>query len=47
MELGIVLATASAIMRSRMLVYIAVGLGLAGGHVLALLGYLAPELGAI
>ena len=46
MELGIVLATASAIMRSRMLILMAMGFGLAGG-ILAILGYFAPEYGAL
>jgi hypothetical protein len=46
MELGIVLTTASAIMRSRLLIVIAVGLGLMGS-VLAVLGLVAPELGAL
>ena len=44
-QLGIVLATASAIMRSRALVIIAAGLGVAG-IVLSILGYAAPEYGA-
>ena len=44
-QLGIVLATASAIMRSRVLVVIAAGLGVAG-IVLSILGYVAPEYGA-
>ena len=46
MELGIVLATASAITRSRLLIYMALGFGLAG-IVLSSLGYLAPEYAAI
>ncbi len=46
MELGIVLATASAIIGSRALVYIALGLGVAGIG-FALLGYYKPEWGAI
>ena len=45
MELGIVLSTASAITKSRMLIFMALGLGIAGG-VLALLGYFKPEWGA-
>ncbi len=44
-QLGIVLATASAIMRSRVLVAIAAGLGVAG-VALSILGYVAPEYGA-
>ena len=44
-QLGIVLATASAIMRSRVLVVIAGGLGIAG-IVFAVLGYVAPAWGA-
>jgi len=46
MELGIVLATASAIIRSRMLIYLALGFGI-GGAVFSLLGYFKPEWGAI
>ena len=46
MELGIVLATASAIIGSRLLIGMAVGLGLAGGA-FALLGLLAPAWGAL
>lgn len=45
LELGIVLATASAILGSRMLIAIALAIGSAGG-VFALLGLFAPELGA-
>jgi hypothetical protein len=45
MELGIVLATASAIIRSRLLIYMALGFGV-GGAILSTLGYLAPEYGA-
>lgn len=45
MELGIVLTTASAITKSKMLIYAALCLGLAGG-VLGILGYVAPEWGA-
>ena len=45
-ELGIVLATASAITRSKPLLYVALGLGVAG-IAFSLLGYFAPELGAI
>lgn len=44
-QLGIVLATASAIMRSRMLFWVGGALGVAG-VVLSVLGYLAPEWGA-
>lgn len=44
-ELGIVLATASAITRAKWLLMIAGGLGIAG-IVLSVLGYAAPELGA-
>jgi len=46
MELGIVLATASAITRSRMLIYMSMAFGIAG-IVFALLGVFAPEYGAI
>ncbi len=46
MELGIVLATASAITRSRMLIYMALGFGIAG-VILSALGFFAPEYGAI
>jgi hypothetical protein len=46
MELGIVLATASAITRSRMLIYMALCFGI-GGAVFSLLGYFKPEWGAI
>ncbi len=45
-ELGIVLATASAITRNKPLLYVAIALGVCG-VVFSLLGYLAPELGAI
>ncbi len=45
-ELGIVLATASAITRNKPLIYVALALGVAG-IAFSLLGYLAPELGAI
>jgi hypothetical protein len=45
-ELGIVLATASAITRSKPLLYVAIALGVAG-IAFSLLGYFAPELGAI
>jgi hypothetical protein len=45
MELGIVLTTASAIIKSKLLMYMALGLGVAGGA-FALLGLLAPEYGA-
>ncbi len=44
LELGIVLATASAITSSKMLIRIALGLG-AAGLVLATLGFLAPQWG--
>jgi hypothetical protein len=46
MELGIVLSTASAIIKSRALIYMALAFGI-GGVVFAVLGYLAPEYGAI
>jgi hypothetical protein len=46
MELGIVLATASAIIRTRPLILMALGMGLAG-IVFAVLGLLAPEYGAL
>ncbi len=46
MELGIVLSTASAITKSRMLVRIALGLGIVG-FILAVLAYVAPEYGAL
>jgi hypothetical protein len=46
MQLGIVLATASAITRSRLLLVMALGFG-AAGAVLSLLGYVAPEYGAM
>jgi gas vesicle protein len=45
-ELGIVLATASAIIGSRLLIWMALGVGVAG-IVFAILGYVAPDLGAI
>ncbi len=45
-ELGIVLATASAIMRNKPLLYVAFALGISG-IVFSLLGYFAPEIGAI
>jgi hypothetical protein len=41
MELGIVLSTASAIIRSRLLIIMSLGFGIAGG-VISLLGLLAP-----
>ena len=46
MELGIVLSTASAIIRARPLILMAAALGIAG-VVFAVLGFVAPELGAI
>jgi Domain of unknown function (DUF4337) len=46
MELGIVLATASAITQSRMLIWAALGVGLIG-VVFAVLGWVAPELGTL
>jgi hypothetical protein len=46
MELGIVLSTASAIIRARPLILMALAIGVAG-MVFALLGWLAPEYGAI
>jgi hypothetical protein len=46
MELGIVLATASAIIRAKPLLLMALAIGL-GGVVFAVLGFIAPELGAI
>ena len=46
MELGIVLATASAITRSRMLIYMALGFGVVG-IALSVLGLFAPEIGAM
>jgi hypothetical protein len=46
MELGIVLTTASAILRSRLLILMGLGLGIVGTG-FALLGFLAPEYGAI
>jgi hypothetical protein len=46
MELGIVLSTASAITRSRLLILMGLGLGVAGA-VFAILGFVAPEYGAI
>lgn len=45
MELGIVLSTASAIIKSRLLVYMAFGFGIVGAA-LAILGLLAPEYAA-
>ena len=46
MELAIVLSTVSAITRSRMLIYMGLGLGIVGG-IFALLGWFAPGYGAI
>lgn len=46
MELGIVLSTASAIIKSRLLIYMALGFGIAG-IIFSTLGYFAPEYGAI
>jgi hypothetical protein len=46
MELGIVLATASAIIGARALLLMALGIGLTGG-VFAILGLVAPAIGAI
>jgi hypothetical protein len=46
MELGIVLSTASAIIKSRLLICLALGLGVTGG-ILAILGFLAPEYGVL
>jgi hypothetical protein len=46
MELGIVLATASAIIGARVLILMALGIGLAGAG-FAVLGLVAPALGAI
>jgi hypothetical protein len=46
MELGIVLSTASAIIRARPLILMALAIGVAG-VVFAILGLVAPELGAI
>jgi hypothetical protein len=46
MELGIVLATASAIIRAKPLILMALGVGLSG-IAFAILGLLAPELGAL
>jgi hypothetical protein len=46
MELGIVLSTASAIIRARPLILMALAIGIAGA-VFAILGLVAPELGAI
>jgi hypothetical protein len=46
MELGIVLSTASAIIRARPLILMALVIGIAG-FVFALLGLLAPETGAV
>ncbi|HYZ64572.1 MAG TPA: DUF4337 domain-containing protein [Acetobacteraceae bacterium] len=45
MELGIVLATASAITKSKLLIFMALGFGI-GGAIVSLLGYFKPELGA-
>ena len=45
MELGIVLSTASAIIKSSMLVRLALGLGIIGG-LIAVLGLVAPQYGA-
>jgi Domain of unknown function (DUF4337) len=46
LELGIVLSTASAITKSKMLIYMALGLGVAG-VIFALLGWVAPEYGVL
>ena len=46
MELGIVLATASAIIQSRMLIWLALAIGTMG-LVFAILGLTAPEVGAV
>jgi hypothetical protein len=46
MELGIVLATASAIIRARPLILMALAIGVSG-FTFALLGFFAPELGAL
>jgi hypothetical protein len=46
MELGIVLATASAIIRAKSLILMALGIGVAG-IVFAILGLVAPEYGAL
>jgi hypothetical protein len=46
MELGIVLSTASAIIRARPLILMALAIGIAGA-VFAVLGLLAPEYGAV
>ncbi len=46
MELGIVLSTASAIIKSRMLIMFALCVGI-GGAVFAVLGWVAPEYGAL
>jgi hypothetical protein len=46
MELGIVLATASAIIRAKLLILMALGIGVAG-FVFAILGLVAPEYGAL
>jgi hypothetical protein len=46
MELGIVLSTASAIIGARLLIVMALVIGIAGA-VFAVLGYLAPEYGAV
>ncbi len=45
MELGIVLSTASAIIKSKLLIWMALGIGIIGG-VFALLGVVNPEMGA-
>lgn len=45
MELGIVLSTASAIIKSKLLIWMAFGIGIIGG-IFALLGVFDPELGA-
>jgi hypothetical protein len=46
MELGIVLATASAIIKAKLLILMALGIGITG-IVFAILGLVAPELGAM
>jgi hypothetical protein len=46
MQLGIVLSTASAIIRARPLILMALAIGIAGA-VFAILGLVAPEIGAI
>jgi hypothetical protein len=45
MELGIVLSTASAIIKSKLLIYMALGIGIIGA-IFSVLGVLHPELGA-